>query len=284
MAPRTISAIISAIFTGICAATADAQSAAPGIQPVVNESIQFSRPLIIGRSAIVVDAATGRVLFEKNSTYRQPAASMQKVLTALVVLQDGNLSKPVTITEIDTRVEPSKVYLQAGETYTRFQLLQALLVKSGNDAARALARDNAGSISAFASKMNRMARYLGAQNSNFVNPNGLPAEGQYSCARDMAIIARAAYRNPTIRNIVSMKTLNFARPGRGIVTFKNTNKLLVRAPFCNGMKTGYTDAAGHCLVSTGCDNGRDAIVVVMHSTKAGIWDDSFKLLSWGLGG
>lgn len=283
MAPRPISAFILALLTGFFAVAANAQSARPGIQPVLNESVQISRPLIVGRSAIVVDVGTGRVLFEKNSTSRQPAASMQKVLTALVVLQEGDLSKPVTITKGDTMVEPSKVYLRAGETYTRLQLLQALLVKSGNDAARALARDNAGSIPMFAYKMNRLARYLGAQSSNFVNPNGLPAEDQYSCARDIAIIARAAYRSPTIRNIVSMKTLNFARPGRGIITYKNTNKLLVRAPFCNGMKTGYTDAAGHCLVSTGSDNGRDAIVVVMHSTKVGIWNDSFKLLSWGLG-
>lgn len=283
MAPRPISAFILVIITGTFAAIASAQSVPPEIQPVVNESVQLSRPIIEGRSAIVVDAGSGRVLFDKNATFRQPAASMQKVLTALVVIQEGNLSKPVTITQSDTMVEPSKVYLRAGETYTRLQLLQALLVKSGNDAARALARDNAGSIPAFAYKMNRLALYLGAQNSNFVNPNGLPAEGQYSCARDIAIIARTAYRSPTIRNIVSMKTLDFARPGRGIITYKNTNKLLVRAPFCNGMKTGYTDAAGHCLVSSGRGNGRDAIVVVMHSTKAGIWNDSFKLLSWGLG-
>ena len=240
-------------------------------------------PQVSARSALAIDARTGAVLYEKNSTYHQPAASMQKLLTALVVISEGDLSRPVRIAEADTNCEPSKVYLRAGETYSRIALLEALLVHSGNDCARALARDNAGSIPEFAEKMNRFARELGAYNSHFVNPNGLPADGQYSCARDIAIIARAAYRNSVVRRITAMKTLDFRRPGRGITTYKNTNKLLVTYPLCNGLKTGYTELAGFCLASSGKSSRRDSIVVVMHCTKAGVWSDSYRLLAWSLG-
>lgn len=240
-------------------------------------------PTVSARSALVVDARSGAILYEKNSNYQQPAASMQKLLTALVIIRDGDLLRPVTITNSDTQCEPSKVYLRAGETYSRMALLEALLVKSGNDCARALARDNAGSHPAFALKMNQLARSLGALNSHFINSNGLPAQGQYSCARDIAIIARTAYRNPVVRRITSMRTLAFKRPGRGTVTYKNTNKLLVTFPFCNGLKTGYTDLAGFCLASSGRSAQRDAIVVVMNCTKAGVWSDSYRLLSWSLG-
>lgn len=241
------------------------------------------RPTVFARSALAIDARTGAILYEKNSTFRQPAASTQKLLTALVVIRDGNLLAPITITKSDTLCEPTKVYVRAGERYTRMALLEALLVKSGNDAARALARDNAGSQEAFAAKMNRLARQLGAYDSNFVNPNGLPDPNQYSCARDIAIIARAAYRNPVIRRITAMKTLNFSRPGRGVVTYRNTNKLLTSFPYTNGLKTGYTNLSGHCLVSSGSSTRREAIVVVLKSNKANVWNDSRQLLAWSLG-
>jgi len=258
----------------------------PPRQPSVVTSYSSAapqRPIVFARSALAIDARTGAILYEKNSTFRQPAASTQKLLTALVVIRDGDLLAPVTITKHDTLCEPTKVYVKPGERYTRMALLEALLVKSGNDAARALARDNAGSHAAFALKMNRLARELGAYDSHFVNPNGLPAEGQYSCARDIAIIARAAYRNPVLRRITAMKTLNFHRPGRGIVTYRNTNKLLTSFPYCNGLKTGYTDLAGHCLASSGRSSRREAIVVVLKSNKANVWNDSRLLLAWSLG-
>jgi len=275
---------ILALALGIClpgGATAQNSPLVKKAMPLMQ--MRERAPAVSARSALVIDARTGTILYEKNSTFQQPAASMQKLLTALVVIRDGDLSREVTITKSDTLCEPSKVYLQPGESYTRMALLEALLIKSGNDCARALARDNAGSIPAFAGKMNQLARELGAVNSNFLNPNGLPASGQYSCARDMAIIARAAYRNVVARRITSMKTLNFRRGSRGVVTYKNTNKLLVTYPLCNGLKTGYTDLAGFCLASSGRSSLRDAIVVVMHCTKAGVWSDSYRLLSWSLG-
>src|SRR4029434_2226834 len=137
-------------------------------------------------------------------------ASTQKLLTALIVAESGGLDEIVTVKPSDTWAEPSKLYLKAGEQYQRDKLLQILLVKSMNDVARCLARDNAGSIEDFAAKMNAKARILGMANSNFVNPNGLPATGQYSTARDMAKVAVAAYRSPVIRNIVRLKSLTWS--------------------------------------------------------------------------
>src|SRR5205807_3204176 len=129
--------------------------------------------------------------------------------------------------------------------------------------ARCLARDNAGSIEAFADRMNAKAQLLGATHSHFLNPNGLPISGQYSTARDLAIIARAAYANPTIRSIVCLPQLVFRYANCRTRELENTNKLLRRLPYCSGMKTGYTDAAGKCLIPSGTRPGKDAIVVVL---------------------
>jgi D-alanyl-D-alanine carboxypeptidase (penicillin-binding protein 5/6) len=123
---------------------------------------------------------------------------------------------------------------------------------------------------------------MGATSSNFVNPNGLPAEGQYSTARDMAIIARNAYANPAVRRIVATKSFEFRFADGRVRELVNTNRVLRTASFCNGMKTGYTNAAGHCLVASGQENGRDVIAVVLGSNKSNVWNDSQKLLEWGL--
>jgi D-alanyl-D-alanine carboxypeptidase (penicillin-binding protein 5/6) len=239
-------------------------------------------PQIHGASAILVDVKSGRVLFHKNSRDRRAVASTQKLLTALIVAEEGNLWQTVVIKPEDTSAAPTKLYLKAGQKYSRQDLLSALLVKSANDVACALARDNAGSVEAFAAKMNARARAMGATSSNFVNPNGLPAEGQYSTARDMAIIARNAYANPAVRRIVATKSFEFRFADGRVRELVNTNRVLRTASFCNGMKTGYTNAAGHCLVASGQENGRDVIAVVLGSNKSNVWNDSQKLLEWGL--
>jgi len=179
------------------------------------------------------------------------AASTQKLLTALIVAESGYLDERVMVQPIDTFAEPVRLNIRAGDTYQRIDLLRALLVKSPNDVARCLARDNAGSIELFADKMNAKARQLGATHSNFVNPNGLPMPGQFSTARDLSLIARAAYSNPTIRSIVCMPQLVFRYANGRTRQLENTNKVLKRLPYCNGMKTGYTEAAGHCLIASG---------------------------------
>ena len=233
-------------------------------------------------SVMVVDARSGQILYEKNSDQSRPAASTQKLLTALIVAETGYLDRAVTVQPIDTFAEPVKLNLRSGDTYQRIDLLRALLVKSPNDVARCLARDNAGSIEAFAGKMNAKALQLGATHSHFLNPNGLPIPGQYSTARDLAIIARAAYANPTIRSIVCLPQLVFRYANGRTRELENTNKVLKRLPYCNGMKTGYTEAAGHCLIASGSRPGRDIIVVVLGDTKSGVWTDAASLLSWGL--
>jgi D-alanyl-D-alanine carboxypeptidase (penicillin-binding protein 5/6) len=233
-------------------------------------------------SVVVVDARTGAVLHEKNADQPRPAASTQKLLTALIVAETGYLDRPVRVEPIDTFAEPVRLNIRPGEVYQRIDLLRALLVKSPNDVARCLARDNAGSIEAFADRMNAKAQLLGATHSHFLNPNGLPIPGQYSTARDLAVIARAAYANPTIRSIVCLPQLVFRYANGRTRELENTNKVLKRLPFCNGMKTGYTEAAGHCLIASGSRPGRDIIVVVLGDTKSGVWTDAASLLSWGL--
>ena len=241
------------------------------------------QPIITAESAILFDANTGRVVYKKNENERRAVASTQKLLTALIIAESGDLSAPVVIENTDMLAAPTKLYVKTGERYTRQQLLTALLVKSPNDVARALARDNAGTLEDFAVKMNaRMAR-MGGESSHFVNPNGLPADDQYSTARDMARVARAAYFNPLLREIMRTKHCIFRYATGKTIPLQNTNRVLRTYSFCNGMKTGYTDAAGHCLISSGSWGGKDMIAVVLGSNKARVWQESALLLAYGLG-
>src|SRR5207247_10408059 len=220
-------------------------------------------PKTSAASVIVVDANTGKTLYEKNADQIRAPASTQKLLTALIVAERGLLDQPVTIQQVDTMADPVKLNIKSGDTYQRIDLLRALLVKSPNDVARCRARDYAGSVEAFAEVMNRRARELGAVNSHFVSPNGLPMPGQYSTARDLSLIARVAYADPTIRSIVCLPQLVFRYANGRTRELENTNKRLRRLPYCNGMKTGYTEAAGKCLIASGLRPGREVIVVFL---------------------
>src|SRR5438132_12106472 len=254
----------------------------PESTPAPTEFTPEGIPKTGAASVIVVDAHNGQTLYEKNPDQTRAAASTQKLLTALIIAERGFLDQPVTVQQIDTMAEPVKLNIKPGDTYQRIDLLRALLVKSPNDVARCLARDNAGSIDAFAEVMNRRAQQLGAVHSHFVNPNGLPVPGQYSSARDLSLIARAAYANQTIRSIVCLPQLVFRYANGRTRELENTNKLLRRFPYCNGMKTGYTDAAGKCLIASGTRPGRDVIVVVLGDSSSRVWRDASALLSWGL--
>jgi serine-type D-Ala-D-Ala carboxypeptidase (penicillin-binding protein 5/6) len=250
--------------------------------PAPTEFTPDGIPKTSAASVIVVDANSGRILYEKNADQVRQAASTQKLLTALIVAETGFLDRPVTVQSVDTMCDPVKLGIKSGETYQRMDLLRALLVKSPNDVARCLARDNAGSVEAFAQMMNRRAVQLGALHSHFVNPNGLPVPGQYSSARDLSLIARAAYANPTIRSIVCLPQLVFRYSNGRTRELENTNKLLRRLPYCNGMKTGYTDGAGKCLIASGTRPGKDVIAVVLGDSSSRVWRDASALLSWGL--
>jgi len=240
-------------------------------------------PAVRGKSAILFDVDSGEVLYKKNDTERRPIASTQKLLTALLVARSGDLDKEVVIQPVDTYAEPTKLYLKPGDSYPRRQLLTALLVKSANDSARALARDNAGSIGEFADKMNAAAARLGAKDSHFVNPNGLPTPDQYSTARDLACIARAAYRNEVLHGIMGTINFTFRYASGRSVKLLSTNHVLRGYTFCNGMKTGYTELAGHCLVASGSYGGKNVISIILGSGKAAVWEDSTRLLAYGLG-
>lgn len=239
-------------------------------------------PNIVGKFAAVIDGRTMQFYHEKSAFDKTPVASTQKIVTALVICVENDLDEEVIVPEDVLRVEPTVVGLKPGQTYTRRELLRALLIKSGNDVAATLAITNAGSIEAFAEKMNRFARSLGMQNSHFINPHGLPAEGQYSCAHDMALAAFEAYQIPDIREIVKMKTCTFTFDDGTTRELYNTNSVLNSNEHCNGMKTGFTYAAGHCLISSGEKEGHDRIVVVIKSHKPYVWTDSDKLLNWSL--
>lgn len=251
-------------------------SAPEGAPPVWPED----SPAIAARHAILIDAGTGRTLYQKFADGRIPAASTQKLLTALLVVEDGDLERRVVIQPEDTRVKPAKLGLRPRESYTRRALLEAMLVKSQNDAAAALARDVAGSEAAFVKKMNWRAWQLGARNSHFANSHGLPAE-QFSTARDIARIACRAAREPEIRRICAIRKLPFLMASGRVKILENTNKLLERDPTITGMKTGYTLASGRCLVASARRGERELIFVQLGSRTSDIFDDAQRMLDWG---
>jgi D-alanyl-D-alanine carboxypeptidase (penicillin-binding protein 5/6) len=238
-------------------------------------------PTIFADSAILIDAVTGRTIYEKNANSRRQVASTQKLLTALLIAERGALDDTITIAASDTQVEPVKLSLRNGQQYSRRSLLTAVMVKSSNDAAAALARDHSGSNEAFVQAMNFRASRLGAESSYFANPHGLPA-GQFSTARDVARIAFAAYRQPELRAMMLLRSYTFRFCDGRTKFLEATNKLLTRSPIFTGMKTGYTVAAGRCLVTSASYGGRQVILVQLGSRTKYIFDDAERIIRWAL--
>ena len=238
---------------------------------------------------IVIDPASDEVYFERNADKRGAIASTTKIMTALLMAEAGDLDKELTVEDVDTKCAPVRIGLKTGEVYTRRDLLTALLVKSSNDIAQALARDNAGSIEDFAEKMNQRAKDLGCKDTLYINPHGLPPikdqPDPYCTARDLSRIAKEADKRPEIREIVKLKTYDFmmgTEPKKKKITLENTNHVLRTCEWCDGMKTGFTDAAGHCLVCTGEKDGKRRIVVVLNGSTTSVWKDAQSLLEWSL--
>lgn len=279
-----IFALLAALFVSGCAAPREVRRATPATPPVAAAPAEApvwpaDAPGLYAQSAIMIDARTGETLFQKNADLRRAPASTQKLLTALLVSRRGNLDAPVTIMPEDTRVEPTKLGLRAGERYTRRALLESIMVKSCNDACAALARDHSGTEQAFVDEMNRTAWSLGARNSYFLNSHGLPAE-QFSTARDIARIAFRAYRDPVLRRMMQQRVAYFRHNNGRVTRLEATNKLLGRSAAFNGMKTGYTNAAGRCLVSSGRLNGREVILVQLGSRTKHIFNDAQRVMAW----
>jgi D-alanyl-D-alanine carboxypeptidase (penicillin-binding protein 5/6) len=233
------------------------------------------------RGAIVVDAHSGEALYEKNADQPQFPASTTKIMTALLVIEAGSLDQEVEITLEDSRVGESSLDIKPGQRFPRRQMLYGLMLKSANDVAHALARDNAGSVEAFAEKMTRRALELGATSTRFMNPHGLHHTQHFTSPRDLALITRAAMLQPLFRQIVATEKHPWVTEFQSRELY-NHNRLLSRFPGCTGVKTGYTIPAQQVLVSAALRDGREVISVVMHTDKPGIWDDSTALLSFGL--
>ena len=225
-------------------------------------------------AAILVDAASGRVLYEHNADRKMLIASTTKILTALVAIEQGYLQDTVKVSREAACTEGSAMYLKEGETLTLETLLYGLLLCSGNDAAVAVAQHVGGSVKGFVALMNEKARELGMENSSFANPNGLDDENHYSTARDMAKLARAALENETLVRIASTRSITIG--GR---TMHNHNKLLGYMDNCLGLKTGYTKAAGRTLVSCAEKNGQRLIAVTLQDGND--WADHQALYEYG---
>lgn len=283
--------LLLSFFIGGCAEKTSHSSAsrpaAPALPPPVAQAPggagtiwPTDAPTIFAHSAILIDARTGRVLYQKNADEQRQVASTQKLLTGLLLSRRGQLDGTITIESSDTKVEPTKLGLRAGERYPRRLLLQAMIVRSSNDATAALARDHSGSEAAFVGAMNQMAWQLGARSSNFANPHGLPAT-QWSTARDIARIAYYAYRDPELRRMMLVDRMIFPFNSGRTTVLKSTNKLLERSPVFNGMKTGYTVAAGRCLVSSADFGHHQLILVQLGSRTQYIFNDAERMLRWG---
>ena len=223
-------------------------------------------------AAVLMDADSGRLLYEKTGEKRMLIASTTKLMTALVALEQGGLQQEITVTG-GHMAEGSSMYLRPGEKLTLETLLYGLLLCSGNDAALAVT-ECMGGVAPFVARMNEKAAELGMENTHFANPNGLDDEEHYSTAEDMAKLAAAAMDDPVLRRVASTRTARIG--GR---TLTNHNKLLSRVEGCVGLKTGYTRAAGRTLVS--CAE-RDGVRLVAVTLQAGDdWNDHASLYEQG---
>lgn len=232
-------------------------------------------------AAIAIDAATGKILYEKNIHQRRAPASTTKIMTTILGIELGQLSDKVTASSRAASEGGSSIWLETGEVLTLEEFLYGIMLSSGNDASVAVAEHLAGSVEEFAKMMNRKAIEVGALNTTFQNPNGLPNDKHLTTAFDLAMIMRYAMQNEIFQKITKTQYTTISWPGhewdRGL---RNHNKLLWMYPDTDGGKTGYTRAAGRCLVSSASRNGRRVIVVVLHADQ--LWQDSIKLLDYGL--
>ena len=223
------------------------------------------------KAACVLEFTTGRVLFEYNMHARLPMASTTKVMTALLAIERGNPQDAVTCSDTAFGVSGTSVYLQAGETLTLEQMLLGLMLSSGNDAAVAIAEHIGGTTEEFVALMNQRAREIGAVNTHFANPHGLPDEGHYTTAYDLALITREAMGNESFRRLVSTQRASIPWEGRTYNRqLNNKNRLLSDYPGATGVKTGYTSKAGRCLAFGAMRDGMEVVGTVL---SCGDWFD-----------
>jgi D-alanyl-D-alanine carboxypeptidase (penicillin-binding protein 5/6) len=245
------------------------------------EGAPAPQPFSVSASAaVLVDASTGTVLYDKAMHQRRAMASTTKIMTALVTLESADLKDLVPIGDDAMKVESPGLDFNSGERLTLDGLLTALMLKSSNAAAIAIADYVAGSVPGFARKMNERAQTLGLKDTHFVNPHGLSAPEHYSSAYDLAAITRAAMGFGRFRALVAEKMAEISRPDMNATeTVTNHNKLLWRADYVDGVKTGWVRDSGHCLVASGTRNGWQLIAVVLDSGDT--YSDALALLDYG---
>jgi len=231
-------------------------------------------------SAALIDVSSGRILYSSQGDKSMRIASLTKIMTAIVAIEHGKLSDQVTISRNAAGKEGSSIYLKLGEEMSLQHLLYGMMLRSGNDAATAIAEHVGGSVEGFAYMMNEKARLIGMEHSSFKNPSGLDEEGHYSTANDMAKLTAYALRNPVFREIVKTKVKKAPNPNETWdYTWMNKNKMLNLYDGADGVKTGYTKIAKRCLVSSATRNGQQLAVVTLNDPDD--WADHTKLLDYG---
>ncbi len=257
------------------------------------ETVQV--PYITAESAVLIEKASGRILYEKDKDKQLPPASTTKIMTALVATEwaenaeimetpeseaEKQLDSLIKVTENAVHAEGSSIYLKKDEEISLRDLLYGMMLRSGNDAAIAVAEGVGGSVNEFVSMMNSRAQSLGMINTNFENPNGLHDETHVSSAYDLAILAREAMNHDIFRDLAGTKVWNASRPGADSYNyFYNKNKTLFQYEGATGIKIGYTQAAGRCLVASAQKNGMELIAVVLNDHN---WfEDIYDLFDYG---
>ena len=236
-------------------------------------------PNMTATSAVVIEAKTGHIIYQRDAHKKMFPASTTKMMTLITALEYGNLNDIVTVSSNASGAEGSTLWLEVGDKVPLGDLLSGMMMVSGNDAAIAIAEHIDGSVSKFAAHMTKRAKELGAKGTNFTNSNGLPDVNHYTTAYDLAILAAHGYSLPEFETIVSTKEQTFPWVHDPTHLLRNENQMLWLYQGGNGVKTGYTDAAGRCLVSASNRNGIQLIAVVLDSVY--MWNDSIALLDYG---
>ena len=252
---------------------------------VLANNKENKEPNPVAKSAVLIDAETGRILWGKNENEPLAMASTTKIMTAILAIEEGNLNDTVVVSKNATKAPPVKMFLKEGEEIKLKELLYALMMQSSNDAAVAIAEHISGDVETFCNMMTEKAKQLGAKNTVFKTPNGLDSGDHHSTAYDMALIARYALKNKTFFEIINKREVSF-KTNKSNDSIINKNRLVSEFNGANGIKTGYTGKAGHCFVGSATVDGLTLISVVLASGwgnkgKQQKWIDTKELLNYG---
>lgn len=244
------------------------------------EGRTIGEPFTHARAAALIDVTSGRILYSSHGDEELPIASLTKIMTAIVAIEHGKMEDIVKVTNQAYRKEGSSIYLELGEEMSLENMLYGLMLRSGNDAATAIAEHVGGSEEGFVHLMNETVELLGLKHTHFQNPHGLDAKGHYSSANDLAVMTAYALHNPVFKEIVKTRTKKAPNPNDPWdYKWDNKNKMLRFYEGADGVKTGYTKIAKRCLVSSATRNGQQLVAVTINDGDD--WNDHAKLLNYG---